>query len=200
MVNRRKFMQSSLASVPVYASAPLVFGSQEPNRNMASLPIYTMVYDRASPDSVRFSQAASNMGQRISSILHGDVTRLWYDDLYHQWQIKPVAIAGLTTPDAFFCLNTFAQDSGLKTIFSVEHIFRREMVEHKGLGIQSLLNDEAWQAGDWSERMALLLLSYPVKQEHIHIPAQKAIAAQSHKQSGRANLISWLMVPRRDIS
>ncbi|MCB1661892.1 MAG: hypothetical protein KDI20_04775 [Pseudomonadales bacterium] len=47
--------------------------------------------------------------------IKGDVTRVWYDDLYFRWKDGEIATLGLTRESEFFVLQTLARDYGYKT-------------------------------------------------------------------------------------
>ena len=51
----------------------------------------------------------------------GDMTRFWYDDLYHRWRQAPVAIAGLTAHGALFCLERLAWEKRMRVVYRREH-------------------------------------------------------------------------------
>jgi hypothetical protein len=44
----------------------------------------------------------------------GDMTRFWYDDLYHRWRQGPAAIAGLTGHGPLFCLERLGWEQRLR--------------------------------------------------------------------------------------
>jgi hypothetical protein len=46
--------------------------------------------------------------------IRGDITALWYHDLYFHWRNEPTPIAGITTSESLFCLELLARDAGLR--------------------------------------------------------------------------------------
>jgi len=74
-------------------------------------PLHKAVFDERFPSSVAFARAWHRLGAPVHGI-RGDVTSLWYDDLYHAWKRGPFALAGMTTAESLFCLETLARDAG----------------------------------------------------------------------------------------
>jgi hypothetical protein len=92
-----------------------------PAAGLAAAPsFYKLVYDRDHPVAVDFGRNAEAAGQPTYAI-GGDVTALWYDDLYHRWRQGPAAIAGLTSVSVAMVLEMMAWDAGLRTAFRAEH-------------------------------------------------------------------------------
>ena len=127
--SRREFMRSgtmlfgALSAGGLSAMASAVGGADEhvPAQESSALEIYMVVYDHRMPDSAAFAERSRSLGLRTEDLDRGDVTALWYNDLYHRWKKSPVAIAGLTTYEALFVLEGFGNDAGLRRTFSAEH-------------------------------------------------------------------------------
>ena len=79
-----------------------------------------VVYDRRFAESVAFADRSAALGLTIRPI-EADMTRLWYEDIYHRWQRGPAAIAGLTTHGPMFCFAELARDVRMRVVFRVEH-------------------------------------------------------------------------------
>lgn len=120
MTNRREFLQIGIGATawPLAANAAAAAGraltEAEP------LPIYAAVYDRRFEESRVFAASAGRMGLDVRAI-EGDMTRLWYDEIYHEWRRRPVAIAGLTAHGPMFCFDQLGRDCGMRVIFRAEH-------------------------------------------------------------------------------
>lgn len=69
----------------------------------ASVTLYKALYDSRFPASVAFAERLAALGTAVVAMT-GDMTRFWYDDLYHRWKDGPAAIAGLPAHGALFCL------------------------------------------------------------------------------------------------
>ncbi len=120
MTSRRQFLQIGVtATTWPFASraaqaAGVGLGGGEP------MPLYAVVYDTRFADSVEFGHRAGRLGFRTRAI-EGDMTRFWYEDLYHRWRRGPAAIAGLTAHGPLFCFEQLARDQGMRVVFRGEH-------------------------------------------------------------------------------
>ena len=72
-----------------------------------------LIFDERFPAGVALAQQFHQHGVPIHAIT-GDVTTLWYHDLYFRWQNDPQPIAGITTAASLFCLEILARDAGLR--------------------------------------------------------------------------------------
>jgi len=195
MANRREFMVAG--AVAAGGASLLGAGAAEASQPLADL--YTVVYDERFPDSVAFAAQARRQGLRVSAI-RGDVTRLWYDDLYHRWKKGPAAIAGLTAPDALFCLETLGNDAGLRRVLKVEHRAGAGGVEHRLEGPARLLQQASLDAcgGAWAGRMAQLAGRCPaVRAGRIEtVSASEGATLRTDYPS----LVSWVLAPVKRVA
>jgi hypothetical protein len=83
-------------------------------------PLLGVVFDTRFAESVAFCRRSAAIGLRTHAIA-GDMTRLWYDEIYHHWQHGPTALAGLTAHGAMFCFAELARDVGMRVVFRAEH-------------------------------------------------------------------------------
>ena len=119
MTSRREFLKAGLtasALLPVGARAnfAIVEGA-----SVATVPFYKVLYDTRFPASVAFARRAAARGFALHAIA-GDMTRFWYDDLYHRWREAPTAIAGLTAHGALFCLERLAWEHRMRVVYRRE--------------------------------------------------------------------------------
>lgn len=119
MTNRREFLQIGVAAtaLPLASRAAQAAGV---DLGGDSVGLYTLVYDTRFEDSVAFGRRGEQLGFRADAIT-GDMTRLWYDDLYHRWKRGPAAIAGLTAHGALFCFDELAREQGMRVVFHAAH-------------------------------------------------------------------------------
>ncbi len=113
MVTRRDIVLGAMAAsvLPGFAGA---LASPSAIRGLAGeSALYKVIYDERFPLSVAFGREAMRSGLAVHAI-RGDMTDLWYDDLYLQWRRQPVAIAGLTAHGPLFCLERLAWDFGMR--------------------------------------------------------------------------------------
>jgi hypothetical protein len=118
MTSRRDMLRAGIAASTLPFAAPAAglaaaFGD-------FGLDVYEVLYDTRFPASVEFARRAAANGQRIVAT-NGDITRVWYDDLYHRWRAGPAAVAGLTAHGALFCLAELARAERMRVVFRAEH-------------------------------------------------------------------------------
>jgi hypothetical protein len=190
MSNRREFIVTGMAGAGAVALPSFAWSAEPPAR------LYAVIYDQRFPDSVAFARKARSLGHNARAIA-GEVTALWYDDLHHRWKDGPAAIAGMTTAEAFFCLETLGNDAGLRRVLHVEHRPVGRGVEHRTDGPARLLKPAALGAsgGGWSERMAQIVAQCPASRRD---RAQDVCLSRSMTDSPtRPMLISWVLAPLR---
>jgi hypothetical protein len=118
MLSRRQILQRGLAasSVPLVASVSAIGGllAQSAHAKVLDHPaLYKVLFDRRFAPSRELGRHAEWQGLRVQGF-DGDVTDVWYQDLNPRWRQSPVAIAGLTTYGALFCLERLAWDVGMR--------------------------------------------------------------------------------------
>ena len=89
MTSRREFLKAGLVASALPVAARADFAAP------AAVSLYKVLYDTRFPASVAFARRAAARGLAVHAMA-GDMTRFWYDDLYHRWRQEPAAIAGLT--------------------------------------------------------------------------------------------------------
>jgi hypothetical protein len=117
MASRRTFLKLGVAGA-LGASFAAPYGRPV---DAAAASVYKFIYDERFPEAVA---VARGLGARTKVGIHairGDVTWLWYHDLYHQWGPAKAGhdadqhlLAGITTPESLFCLEMLARDAGLR--------------------------------------------------------------------------------------
>jgi hypothetical protein len=118
MVSRRDVVFGAIAvtTVPVFAGT---VGARSLAREMPGrrgTALYKVIYDERFPASVEFGREARDRGFAVHAI-RGDMTDLWYHDLYPKWKAGPAAIAGLTAHGPLFCLERLSWDFGMRVSF-----------------------------------------------------------------------------------
>jgi len=119
--SRREFLQIGIAAAawPIAAQAtdvPLRQGL-EPREGT---PLLGVVYDTRFAESVAFAERSAALGLRVHAIA-GDMTHLWFDEIYHRWKHGPLALAGLTAHGPMFCFAELARDVGMRLVYRAEH-------------------------------------------------------------------------------
>ena len=136
MTSRREFLKAGLiaTALPVAARANVTMPAASP----LAVPLYKVLYDTRFPASVAFADRAASRGLAVHAMA-GDVTRFWYDDLYHRWRQGPAAIAGLTAHGALFCLERIAWDQRMRVVYRGEHALEANgCVAHRFSGSSEL--------------------------------------------------------------
>jgi hypothetical protein len=110
MTSRRQVLQIGLtgaALLPVarYASAWLSTAEAE--------PFYAVIFDERFPKSRLLASEIAGPSATLAAI-RGDVTALWYHDLYFAWQRHAAPVAGVTSAGSLFCLELLARDAGMR--------------------------------------------------------------------------------------
>lgn len=118
MPSRRQFLQIGLAATawPIVAGAAHAAGLDP----RLGTPLLGVVCDTRFAESVAFAHRSTALGLTAHAI-DGDMTRLWYDEVYHRWRQRPTALAGLTAHGPLFCFAELARDVGLRVAFRAEH-------------------------------------------------------------------------------
>lgn len=202
MTTRREFLQASIAA----SAVPMAVGAFSSDRQRLDSPapagsapapnLYRAVFDERFSDSVAFAVEMRRLGVAVHGIA-GDMTDLWYRELYPQWQQAPVPIAGLTAHGPLFCLERLAWDHGMRVVFRAEHQFRSDgCVEHVVSASDAVLLAAAGLEGagsNWSAYVAgLVARCSPGRLEQSPvIVTQRAGSPRVQEEP----LFSWVIAP-----
>ena len=206
MTNRREFLHIGVAalSLPIAARArvvPEVFGSAEPDATEA---LYKVYFDERFQACVAFADVMQRQSMPTHAI-RGDITGIWFGDLYARWKEKPAAIAGITAPGAIFCLEMLARDAGMRIAFRADHRLLVESqiadirrIEHEITGPAKVLrqaSDLETSGAQWPQRMAELVARFPAERD----AATQARFTGSVASSGDhpRHLVTWVIAPVR---
>jgi len=181
-------------SIPGFAAA------LAPGRDIAPLPLFSVLYDNGFPASAAFGAAAGQHGYATHDI-DGDVTGFWMNHLAARWRHEPVAIAGLTHASALFVLERMGWDHGLRVVFRAQHRSQGNgRIEHRLAGPAAMLNAFEQAASEHPDLGACVagMLSRCYRPE----PAPSALAIPARPRPGQdaaadpAPLVSWVIAPR----
>jgi hypothetical protein len=158
------------------------------------VPLYKVLYDVRFADSVAFARRAETRGVATHAI-EGDMTRFWYDDLYHRWRREPAAIAGLTAHGPLFCLERLAWDQGMRVVFRAEHSAAADCLEHRVAGPVAMLADARRAVGDgaWATRLADVVMTCPSGRAEIGELATRGPSGLAPRDGDA--LFSWVIAP-----
>ena len=193
MTSRREFLEMGVAAsaLPWAASASGAVLSA----SVDAVPLYKVIYDTRFAAGVEFAQRASSRGLAVHAI-NGDMTRFWYDDLYHRWRRGPAAIAGLTARGALFCLEQLAWDQRMRVVFRAEHsVGGAGCVAHRFDGATPLLPAavDAVSRPSWAGAMADIVGQCPLAR-HERATAS-ATTTHASASSFTEPLFSWVIAP-----
>jgi hypothetical protein len=198
MTNRREFLHLSVAalSLPIAARAGVTPGPIPSGERADAEPFYKVFFDERFPASAAFAAEARRLSIPVHAI-RGDITNVWFDDLYYRWKQGPAAIAGLTAPGPIFCLEMLARDAGLRVAFRADH--RRLAgghVEHQISAPENVLAQATDLAGNterWPEQMAELMAQFPTQRG----PAAKTSITSPAERHGNNpdHLVTWIIAP-----
>jgi len=202
MTDRRTFLKTGITALALPAiarnafSLPLALPAEKPSYIVP----YKIIYDDRYQDSVLFAEESNKLGAAVHAI-KGDVTDLWYNDLYHEWKKGPAAIMGMTTEDALFCLQILAQDQRMHVVFRVEHNYLPgNQIEHVISGTSQVPHEIADLADigpAWSIRMSNVLMEYP--DERTRKNETKIITRLDRPVTEQHSLVTWVIAPIKKI-
>lgn len=194
MTSRREFLKVGLAASAFPVAARAAFAADPA---AATVPLYKVLYDTRFAASVAFARRAAARGLVVHAMA-GDMTRFWYDDLYHQWQTGLAAIAGLTAHGALFCLERLAWDQSMRVVFRGEHSLAADnCVAHRFDGPATLLTSAAAAASDraWAATLADVVAECP-RERGVHGTASALTVGAGTLPAGE-KLFSWVIAPVR---
>jgi hypothetical protein len=171
-------------------SSPSSLSGAEP-----SIGLYKMIFDERFPSSRAFAEEGKRLGIPVHPI-KGDMTELWYHDLYVRWKQGPAAIAGMTAHGAVFCLEKLAWDQRMRVVFRADHRFLPDgSVEHALSGPNPMLRQAArfGTETDWAEKMAGLVTRCPASRWQSSFT--NLIGPAAKHGDDPQHLISWLIAP-----
>jgi hypothetical protein len=208
MASRREFLHMGIAALTLPISARAAFGAA-PESTAAKpvtdaaipfVPLYKVVYDTRYADSVAFGEEMTRLGANVHAI-RGDITDLWYHDLYAQWKQSPAAIAGLTGPGALFCLERLAWDHRMRVVFRADHRYGGDRaggrIQHVITGPQEVVRTSGEFTNDevgWPVSMANLLERFPQERARLQEITFETQISLSEKDP--EHLVSWVIAPK----
>jgi len=125
MPNRRQFLELGLIAsiLPGLAAATERSPMWAPAASFTRVPLYKAIYDKSYAPALAYAAQMQRLGVAVHPI-DGDVTDVWFNDLALRWRESPVAIAGLTAPEALFCLEQLAWDHRMRVVSRELHAQR----------------------------------------------------------------------------
>jgi hypothetical protein len=195
MTSRREFLQIGITATawPLAPAAVRAAGEL----SSAPLSLYKVIFDRRFAASIEFAARAQSLGLAVHG-MDGDMTRFWYDELYHEWKKVPAAIAGLTAHGPMFCFEQLARDQGMRVVFRAEHRLGAAGVEHTLTGPLALLNESTVlndRGARWASCMADLVSHCARGRAEISSAAAVSRGAWLGLKPESDALYSWIIAP-----
>jgi hypothetical protein len=201
MTNRREFMQAATLTAGGLATAAR--GEPVATRSMAAqrpLALHAVLIEEGSPQARAFgARLAARESTRLLTVPAGDVTSLWLRQIGPAWRRHPVAIAGLTSRPALFCLEQLSALSGLRVLFHAEHIVlpggRTEHQLLRGERIAGLSASNLRRLGPlWPGRIADAVAAHRASGVRER-PGPSVAALAPSMPTGATLLTSWIIAP-----
>jgi hypothetical protein len=174
---------------PAAAAAP--FSYTAPGR----IPLHAAVLDERFAEGVAFGQAARDYGLPTRA-LRGDVTDLWYRELYPLWKERAAPLAGLTAYAALFCLEQLAWDHRLRVIYRAAHrVLANGAVEHLVSAPEEIAVPALRQApADWPRDLASMMARIESERGWTQLPpAQRPLERAHAGADAVVSLYSWVI-------
>jgi hypothetical protein len=194
MSNRREFLQMTLA-----ASSLPAFAAPENQPASAARParrvrVDDVIVESTSPMAIAFGNEATRFGFEVRGIAD-DVTDLWYHHLFVRWNGGQAVVAGLTLSTSLFCLETLANDYGMRLWFRADHTtLPNGQGQCEISGARRLVELAAAFSGDWVCGFAGLLAALPPWE-----PGKSyanIVDPASDRVWDPGPMVSWIIAPR----
>jgi hypothetical protein len=161
-----------------------------------SLQLERFVFDTRFAEAFDAATAAEKLGVVLAPIA-GDLMEFWYDELDLRWKQGPMTLAGVTTEEALFVLETFAQDRGMRVVFRGRHgVVSAGEMTHSLSGPRTMLDALAQDipAAGWANALGEALTAYPLDAREM---SERELTSTIEGISLRdVPLFSWLIAPR----
>jgi hypothetical protein len=118
VTNRRQVLKWAAAASAAATGVLTLDASAIPSTD-SSLPVELFVFDRRFADARAAAVRRSASGVELAAF-EGDLTQLWYERLDLRWRRSPMTLAGVTTAQGLFVLETLAHDRGMRVVQRVE--------------------------------------------------------------------------------
>ncbi len=165
----------------------------------ASLPLDRFVVDNRFSEAMQIGAHAARGGVPLSEF-SGDLTQLWYEHLDLEWKKHPKALAGVTTRQGLFVLETLAADHRMRVVYRGEHAAPRDgRVSHLLCGPEALIASAAapsTDASNWHRLLGSALTRCPLGAPQRSSVSLSTAADRSSPAKRRSSPGSSLRAPR----
>jgi hypothetical protein len=121
-VNRREFCSSVVAATSLATAGLADADASPPPPRMPAIRVrpYQLIYDSRFAAARLLGTESARRGLATTAF-NGDVTALWFHDFALRWAADRAPVAGITTPEALFCLEQMAQNAWMRVTVRAEH-------------------------------------------------------------------------------
>ncbi|MEO6339233.1 MAG: hypothetical protein ABIO39_04255 [Caulobacteraceae bacterium] len=186
MVHRRGFIQAGLA----LGALPQV------GRAADRLQLHGFVFDARFPEAAQVAAAVRGAPRWATA---GDMMPLWYERLDLQWKRQPLPLAGVTTADALFVLETLAADRQMRVVYRGVHGAPRDgWIAHELNGPRALVMAAGPVGADWAPRLGRAMTrATPGRSAR---SAARFVSSAAGSAGRETALYSWIIAPREVMS
>ena len=196
MTSRRAFIHAGFAAASATLLTPVVHAIAV--KQPATLPLHAIYFDERFAPAREFGRAAARLGGRTQA-MSGTVHDFWYYDLAPRWRTQPIAIAGMTDPQAIFLLEMMAADAGMRVVFRGHHVPQSEgRYTHEGFGPPAARSAMAAFDGPttaWSANVARIVADWPLAACSVAAGSGTNVNAAAGRAVGCDTLVSWVIAP-----
>ena len=195
ITTRRDVIQSGIGVAVVAASSLRL---QVGSTIAATLRFHTVAYDGRFGEARLFAARARQLGADVYDI-DGDITGLWYGQLYPQWKRVPTPVAGITRFNSLLALQLMAGVEGLRVIYRAHHIPASGGAGHEMFGPRAALAAMPRLEGaaeQWAPAAADLVMRWRSDWTAIDRAHSTILDANAHGVPADT-LISWILAPVR---
>ena len=164
----------------------------------ATLPLHAIYFDERFAATLAFGREVARLGGRTQA-MSGTVHDFWYNDLAPRWRTQPIAIAGMTDPQAIFLLEMMAADVGMRVVFRGHHVPRSEgRYAHEGFGppgARSAVAALGVATTAWTAGAARIVADWPLAACSMAAGTGTNVTAAASRAVGRDALVSWIIAP-----
>ena len=199
MTSRRQFIQSGVAlsalSSASVATLQTAFAAEDGTN---ALQLERFIFDTRFAEAYDTAQIMDTRGVPLSSTA-GDLMDLWYSELDARWKQGPMALAGVTTEDALFVLETLANDHRMRVVFRGKHSIAQDgHISHQMSGPASVVAQFDAAERVFGNELANAFTACPLGTPD---SATADLTTTIHGTSLRdVPLFSWIIAPRSAVS
>lgn len=199
MSTRRELLQMGIAVtvLPLDATATAWAAPSAADTGWGEpVALYKAVYDTRFAASRAFGERMAARGITTAATT-GDITGLWFDALYPQWQKGAAAIAGLTARGPLFCLEQLARDHGMRVVFRAQHSSSSAgAVQHEleGAGVVVDAVRRVAADSDWVSVVSDVIARHP-RTSALNASLQVHTARPALQVPEDEALYSWVIAP-----